>query len=84
MIIFGWDNRKLKDFGETEQKFCSKCNDTHTFKIYKETFWFTLYYINIFPHDTFYYHVCGQCSTGDKIPKIDFEELKGEFWNLKT
>jgi len=78
LIIIGWDDRKLKDFGVVKKKHCPKCNELVDWKIYEERFRFTLFFIPIFAHDSFYYFVCSKCSTGDKISKFDFDDYRGK------
>lgn len=78
MIIIGWDVRKLKEHSNLAPKFCENCKEEKPFKLIEEQYWFSIFFIRVFVHDSFYWNVCAECSTGDKVNKIDFDQLKSK------
>ncbi len=52
---------------------CFHCNNSTNWIKRKETLWFSLFFIPIFPVNNSYSHICSICNSGNKITKQEFE-----------
>jgi len=67
MIIFGWGNRYVKDFGSTIIQTCTICSKENYFNLVRVRYWFDLFFIPIFPYNTEYHLLCPNCQNGLKL-----------------
>jgi hypothetical protein len=76
MIIFGWNHEKITSYGSVEQHQCPNCHNTAPWELKKISRYFTLFFIPVFPHDTFYWYHCPVCNQGVQIDQTTFEDYK--------
>jgi len=62
MIIIGWGNRYVKDFGQVIKDKCSICSKKNYFNLIRVRDWFDFFFIPIFPYNTEYHLVCPHCN----------------------
>ncbi len=68
MIIFGWGNRYVKDYGETDYlEECIICSRLNLFHFVRLRDWFDLFFVPIIPYNTEYYLVCPHCENSVEI-----------------
>ncbi len=67
MIIFGWGNRHIKDFGSTLIQTCSICSQENYFHLVRVRDWFDLFFIPVFPYNTEYHLMCPRCEGAYKL-----------------
>lgn len=74
-IIFG--NKSFeKDLGEYKVSgTCPNCHNTINLHILKQSTWFTLYWIPIFPLQIKRFKICPVCRAGAQITKEESEQL---------
>ncbi|MBR3812684.1 MAG: zinc-ribbon domain-containing protein [Spirochaetaceae bacterium] len=76
MFIFFGTRRTTAHLGEYKiSGKCPRCNNTINLQIVKETDWFTLYFIPVFPIHVARYKMCPICSVSAEISKEEAERL---------
>ena len=69
MIII-WGSRDFsKLLGNTKAYTCANCNHVNYFCVTRESTWFTLFFIPIFPYKIHHIVACPVCSYGARMPK---------------
>jgi len=71
-----WGHRKVKSFGPTFKHHCNHCDNDIFLELYKISTWFTLFFIPIFPYETYYHLICPICKYSFELDKAKFKELK--------
>lgn len=72
MIIFGWDYRKVQNYGPVKRERCNGCSNETTFQLQKLSTWFTLFLIPVVPYRTNYLLVCPICKNYEEIDSSEF------------
>ena len=62
MIVFGWGDGKITDYGAVAPEVCPNCHNQVFFRAVKSTTWFSLFFIPVFPYGTRYLLVCPTCT----------------------
>ena len=76
MFIFFGTRRTTAHLGEYKiSGTCPRCKNTINLQIVKETDWFTLYFIPVFPFHITRYKMCPICSLSAEITKQEAENL---------
>ena len=55
---------------------CENCNNEEFWHLCKNSVWFTLFFIPIFPYENEKLLVCPVCKAAVKVPTDEFEQLK--------
>ena len=70
MFIIWGSKYFTKVIGETVTRYrCSNCNNANPFQIIKQSKWFTIFFIPIFPYSTKYLELCPICGRGSVVTK---------------
>ena len=72
MIIFGWDYRKVQNYGPVKRERCNSCSNETTYQLQKLSTWFTLFLIPVIPYRTNYLLVCPICKNYEEIDSSEF------------
>jgi len=75
-LIFGIGNPGSETYDTRINKHCSNCNNNAKWKVTKTTSYFSLFFINVVPMNSKYYHHCPICNYGFNISRDEFERLK--------
>lgn len=75
-VIFGIGSPGSETFDTREYKNCDNCHNTSNWKVTKTTNYFSLFFINVLPVNSKYYHHCPICNFGYDISKDDFIRLR--------
>jgi len=73
IFIFGWGDRKIKNFGPTEEYTCSRCNNRTFWQLYAVSSWVTLFFIPVFRLKREYFEQCEICRNARKIPSDEVD-----------
>jgi hypothetical protein len=89
VIVFGWGEARPKDLGATGPGTCPNCTNQVTFRLYKTTKWFSLFFVPLIPYDTQHLLLCPVCTQGVVLYGGQFERAKGlvqrhEQWRSKA
>ena len=75
-ILFGWDHQKSKSFGPLFKAPCEHCNNDVFWQLLEFSYWFTLFFIPIFPTSRKRMAICPTCSAGWELIPEEFENYK--------
>lgn len=81
MLIFGWGHAKTKHYGPVQKQQCQNCFNEDYWSLYKQSTWFTLFFIPVFPYKSEYYFLCPICSQGlmlDNYNEIEYLQAIAE------
>ena len=68
-FIFGWNKPEIKSYGPVYEHTCPNCHNTTYWQLNKVSYYFTLFFIPIFPHESKYWYYCPVCNKGLEIKK---------------
>jgi hypothetical protein len=72
MDIFGWDYRKVKNYGPVKREKCKNCSNHSTLQLQKLSTWFTIFFVPIMPYRINYLLVCPICKNYEEIDSSEF------------
>lgn len=75
IFIFGFDHEKIKHIGPLDKETCAQCKQTDYHLLLKASYWFTLFFLPVFPYRTRLLVSCSVCSFVRDIDKEEFEHL---------
>lgn len=75
MIIFGWDYRRVQNYGPVKRDQCKDCKNETTFQLQKLSTWFTIFLLPIIPYRTNYLLVCPICKSYEEIDSSEFYDI---------
>ncbi len=81
MILFGWDKKKIHDFGKACSQQCESCNRDVDWHLVYIRLYITLFSIQLFPYYKKYMLVCPKCG-GSEV--IDQNEARSLLENLEA
>ena len=73
MIIFGWGHTKREDLGAVMPLKCPKCNNTKFWHLRKQSTWFTLFFMPVFPYEKNKWLSCPICNSGIQLSNDQVE-----------
>lgn len=73
IVIFGLGPEKSEIKLDTIEKHCTNCNNRRNWIKAKNTLWFSLFFIPVFPVKISYTHHCPICNNGYKLSRKDWE-----------
>lgn len=74
LIIWGFRDID-KELGPVDYLHCSRCNNDSTWRLQRETSWFTLFFIPIIPYRRKYYVYCPVCHWVTEVPKAEAQRI---------
>jgi zinc-ribbon family len=75
-VIFGIGSPGSKSFDTRIHKLCDNCHNTTNWKVTKTTNYVSLFFINVLPVNSKYYHHCPICNYGYDVSKAEFDRLR--------
>ena len=75
MSVFGWNCKKLQNFGPIKREKCNNCGNEATFQLQKMTTYITLFEFPIIPYRINYLLVCPICKNYQEIESSEFYEF---------
>ena len=74
-FIFGWGHQAKSEIGQVFKHACSHCNNDVYWTLWKYTYWFTIFFIPIFPYESKKLLLCPVCSYGIELSDTKYNEL---------
>ncbi|TKG94344.1 zinc-ribbon domain-containing protein [Puteibacter caeruleilacunae] len=74
-VLIGFDT-KVSEETNTTVSVCPHCNNINMWIAFKETTWFSLFFIPIIPLKTEYYKSCPICRYSIKLSKEEFRSIR--------
>ncbi|MCL3781195.1 zinc-ribbon domain-containing protein [Prolixibacteraceae bacterium JC049] len=74
-ILFGLDS-KISDTFAGENGWCTHCNNSIRWHYYKQTNWFSLFFIPVIPFQKKFYKACPICKQTIEIYQQEFGHFK--------
>ena len=75
MIIWGWGHVKTTNYGEVPSPVvCARCNNQVKQVLLRDSTYFRLFFIPIFPYRTEYFSTCPVCGNSYQLSKKAFDE----------
>lgn len=75
-VIIGWDECFEDIYTSVENKHCIYCNNIEEWRLKRKRYFYTFFFIPIFPQNTEYFIYCSKCKNQTKIFKKDFEDYR--------
>jgi phosphotransferase system IIB component len=66
-FIFGWNKPEIVAYGPVYQHTCPNCRNSEFWQLQKISYYFTLFFIPIFPHSSKYWYYCPVCNRGQEL-----------------
>ena len=68
-IIFGWNHIDSTEYGIIKEEYCAHCHNTEIWNLRKTKNYLTIFFIPIFPYESFNFYYCPICNYGIKLSK---------------
>jgi len=75
MSIFGWEHKKVQNYGPAKREKCNNCSNEATFQLQKLSIYFTIFGRPIIPYVISYRLVCPLCKNYIEIEGTEFYEF---------